>query len=295
MDSFLLAIAGPTLMIVLRLMLMLMPMSHYTVDFNAYNLDFRLGIPLWTSVGQLFSRHALVASVEWFVYGAMWPVHVLVFILFLKGRRSMPANPFFTIPVAGVVGFLLYQLCPVSGPAYAFGPDFARVTPETAQLNWTTLAHAARNGVPSLHAAWAFIAFWSTKRYGIRLRAAMLTFAVLTLVATLGTGEHYVVDLIVALPFAVSIQAMGERAWRWAALNMTLTVLFCLYIRLGLGSAVSPWIPVGLAIVAPAMFLLRGSWGNARSTRRTGKSIGDRLDGSPRFECSEGLLSDRLS
>jgi len=266
MDSFLLAIAGPTLMVVLRLALALMPARGQSVDYNIYDVDVGLGIPLWRLTGQMFSSHPVVAGLCSFIYCAILPVQVLVFMLFLKGSRPMAANPFITIPVAGVLGFLLYQCCPASGPLYAFGPNFARVTSETAPINWATLAHAPRNAVPSLHAAWAFIAFWSTKGYGVRIRTAMLSFALLTLVATLGTGEHYVTDLIVALPFAVSIQAMGERVWGWA-LNMAVTILFCFYIRFGLSAAINPWIPAGLAILVSGTCLMRGAMGYPRSTQ----------------------------
>jgi hypothetical protein len=247
-------------MVVVRLALVMMTMHDQSIDENVYTTDFRLGIPLWKWAGQSFLSSAVLDALCQFVYMAIWPVLVLILVLFLRGGRRMAANPFFTIPVAGVLGFVLYQLCPASGPAYAFGPEFTRVTSQTAQLNSTTLVHAFRNAIPSLHAAWAFIAFWSTKAYGIRTRAVMLAFVLFTLLATLGTGEHYAIDLIVALPFAVSIQAMGERVWGWAAGNMAITILLCLYIRFGLSSAINPWIPVGFAFLVSGTFLFRGCY-----------------------------------
>jgi len=57
---------------------------------------------------------------------------------------------------------------------------------------------AARNCMPSLHFTWAImLAYYSTRR----LRPAFILFAALTAISTLTTGEHYLVDLIAAIPF----------------------------------------------------------------------------------------------
>jgi hypothetical protein len=48
------------------------------------------------------------------------------------------------------------------------------------------------------------------------VRLLYATFCALTFVATLGTGEHYWIDLIAALPFTVAVYAAAHRPWkRW--------------------------------------------------------------------------------
>jgi hypothetical protein len=46
-------------------------------------------------------------------------------------------------------------------------------------------------------------------------RSIALAFLVFTVLATLGTGEHYFVDLMVAFPFALMIQAICAYDLRW--------------------------------------------------------------------------------
>jgi hypothetical protein len=44
------------------------------------------------------------------------------------------------------------------------------------------------------------------------MRAIALLFVVLTVMATLGTGEHYFIDLVVAFPFSLMVQALCSYA-----------------------------------------------------------------------------------
>jgi membrane-associated phospholipid phosphatase len=61
-----------------------------------------------------------------------------------------------------------------------------------------------RNAVPSLHSAWALLIWWSLRYSKNWMRGLATVFLALTLLATLGLGEHYPIDLVVALPFAVA-------------------------------------------------------------------------------------------
>jgi hypothetical protein len=84
---------------------------------------------------------------------------------------------------------------------------------------------AARNCMPSLHLAWALILWRTTVGARAAVRWAAIAFVLVTALATLGSGEHYLVDLIVAAPFAVALLALvtppapsleGVRARAWA-------------------------------------------------------------------------------
>jgi hypothetical protein len=68
----------------------------------------------------------------------------------------------------------------------------------------------ARNGMPSLHLAWTLLAWWYSRGLSVTERAIAFLFLGLTAFATLGTGEHWFADLVVAFPFALMIEALCE-------------------------------------------------------------------------------------
>ena len=68
-------------------------------------------------------------------------------------------------------------------------------------------ADAWPNGMPSLHTASVVLAYWQARPYGFWARIAAAVFLVGTLLAALGMGEHYLVDLIVGLPLSLAVYA----------------------------------------------------------------------------------------
>jgi hypothetical protein len=71
-------------------------------------------------------------------------------------------------------------------------------------------------------------------------------FVVLTLTATLALGEHYVVDLVVAVPFTAFVISFVDRRFQAAAGSMALVLAWISALRLA---------PASVASV-PAAFLL---------------------------------------
>ena len=67
---------------------------------------------------------------------------------------------------------------------------------------------ARLNAIPSLHTAWALLNFWRTYKSRKALRLAATLFLRFTLLATLGLGEQYLIDLVVAVSFAVAVRAV---------------------------------------------------------------------------------------
>jgi hypothetical protein len=95
--------------------------------------------------------------------------------------------------LAAVLAVPCYFLVPAVGPAH-IGEPFA-----------------ARNCVPSLHLTWAMLVWLNARP--VWLRRGTFVFVLLTAFATLATGEHYVLDLILALPFAWVMQQLSKRDW----------------------------------------------------------------------------------
>lgn len=103
------------------------------------------------------------------------------FVLITSPRRMSCAR---TWLIAGLCAPPFYVAFPAVGPAHIGDP------------------YAPRNCVPSLHMTWALLcALYIAPRF----RPVAIVFAVMTALATLGTGEHYLIDLIVALPFTAAI------------------------------------------------------------------------------------------
>jgi hypothetical protein len=61
--------------------------------------------------------------------------------------------------------------------------------------------------MPSLHVAWAVLLARSTSGSRVALRVIAWAFALFTILATIGSGEHYVIDLVAAAPFLVALEA----------------------------------------------------------------------------------------
>jgi hypothetical protein len=64
-----------------------------------------------------------------------------------------------------------------------------------------------RNAMPSLHLACALLVWWNSRTWRLWGRALAGLFLALTALATMGLGEHYFIDLVVALPFTVAMTA----------------------------------------------------------------------------------------
>ena len=96
--------------------------------------------------------------------------------------------------------------------------------------------------MPSMHFGWS-LALWLNSLYlGNRwLRAAMALLVGANVLATLGLGEHYLIDLVVAVPCVMAVQALCTHnlAWddparrRMLAWGGALTLAWLLVLRFG--------------------------------------------------------------
>ena len=93
------------------------------------------------------------------------------------------------------------------------------------------VTNCPRNAIPSLHMTWPLLLFFSCRRRIQKIGASVLV--LLTILATLGIGQHYLVDLVVAVPFALAIHAAFERDWSIAGIGIGLTMVWLLTLRCG--------------------------------------------------------------
>jgi hypothetical protein len=105
--------------------------------------------------------------------------------------------------IGGLLCLPLYAAFPAVGPAH---------------YNWALMvapAGAARNCMPSMHLSWVLLmALNARSRW---LRPATWSYAALMAAATVGLGQHYVVDLIAAVPFTALVQAVARVEWNTKA------------------------------------------------------------------------------
>jgi hypothetical protein len=117
---------------------------------------------------------------------------------------------------------------------------------------------APRNGMPSLHAAWAYLVWFNAANLPTYIRRGFRAFVILTLVATIGLRDaHWLTDLFVALPMAIALQAAfttglswrGAARWRVVIGGAVLVAVWFAVLRLGV-SMVLAWPGLSWALVA---------------------------------------------
>jgi hypothetical protein len=226
-----------------------------TLDSYLYVFDGSLGFQPSFLLGQLFSQYPLVADLARNSYFALPLVIALASAGYLK--HSSPWRLLGILASAGMIGYLLYFVFPAAGPRYFAGSSF----PGSPQSFATLLEmhpgliavriSEPRNAVPSLHMAWALLLWFNSRTLSRATRGLTVTYVALTIIATLGTGEHYLADLGVALPFSVGVQAIWspvQRTARYAVLASVAGITLAWLVALRYGTdlfLLSPAIPWG--------------------------------------------------
>ncbi|MGD0298086.1 MAG: phosphatase PAP2 family protein [Bryobacteraceae bacterium] len=236
-------------------------------DFYLYAFDSGLGLTPGASVVKLFDALPWLQMAASVIYALLLLFPTLYDAWGLRlGQRSSLMTAF---AVGGVCGFIFYQICPGLGPVYVFGSRFPAHLPDPGEFQLAMYHGAgARNAMPSMHMTWALLVWWSAWELTPLARWIATVFATLTFFATLGFGEHYLVDLIVAVPFALLIEAIcALRSERKAALQagavaLAFTLSWLLMLRTTAVAHMPIWagwaMVVGtIAVTVPIQFALR--------------------------------------
>jgi hypothetical protein len=255
-----------------------------TYDLYLYAFDGSFGFQPSFLAGKALAASSVLRVASVIAYISLPFVMALVYALRLSRGAERPSWDLITMfMLAGFGGWVLYNIVPATGPIHAFGADFP----------WRPLPYASlprlflemvpvptsipRNAIPSLHMAWVILLFWSSAGLSRLMRYFLIIYLGLTFIATMGTGEHYFVDLVAAVPFAlliflvVSPHAQMTLAQRLlpAGYAFGMTMMWLLLARFGvkwmLISPILPWAlvlatlavvwlikPVGPAVIAAA-------------------------------------------
>ncbi|HWD00365.1 MAG TPA: phosphatase PAP2 family protein, partial [Candidatus Sulfopaludibacter sp.] len=188
-----------------------------TYDLYLYAADAGFGLPLCAWIGNFVARRPLLLHSCSLVYESLPLAVSLLYAYQRSGKRVLPVRVLPAFLGGGAAAYVLYNILPAAGPHYVFGGAFPNSLPSAAQagLHMVTLGEAARNAVPSMHLACALLIFWCCRALSRWVRAAAALYLVLTILATIGFGEHYVVDLIAAVPYALALAAIcASSGWR---------------------------------------------------------------------------------
>jgi len=165
---------------------------------------------------------------------------VIAIVLSSSDSRKTVAR---ALILCGLLVIPCYLLLPGVGPGHVDEPDL-HVLP--------------RNCIPSAHLAWALLLYWNSDQRGLRYLTGFFVLA--TIVGTMVTGEHYLIDLVLAFPFAVAVQALsGER--RRLAVAAAASVVTLIGITAILYFEHVPMLPLISLVIAGLSFPLGDSIG----------------------------------
>lgn len=268
--------------------------SPQTDDAWLYAFDGSLGFQPSFAVGRIMYDSIFLTRASMLTYLALPFAMAVVCAWHIPvGARRISWYMLTVLLLAGVCGWLLYNVVPGTGPVYAFGRDFPWKPVSYKDLSCSMLTKMTipttipRNAMPSLHVGWAVLLCWGCRKFPAGLRSAVLVFLILTVFATLGSGQHYLIDLVVSVPFALMVQAAAFLAFRdqssaskselviaaLAGLGLTLAWLGVVRfgVELALKSPVIPW-TLMLGTGSAALWLRGGITHGLASTREASAS-----------------------
>jgi len=236
-----------------------------TFDLYLYLFDGSFGFQPSFLAGRGMAASSILRVAAGVTYISLPFVMALVYALRQPKGTERPSWDIITLfLLAGLGGWALYNIVPATGPVYVFGMDFPWRSLPYKSLHRLFLERVPvsgdipRNAIPSLHLAWVVLLYWNAKGVSRALRVFMAVYLVLTVVSTLGTGEHYLVDLVAGVPFAFFVQsvvspghkpATSKRAIT-AGAGLALTLGWLLLVRFGVRwMLVSPALPWSLVVV----------------------------------------------
>jgi hypothetical protein len=176
---------------------------------SVLRLEQRLHLDCELWLNQWVVRHHTIATMlgNFYNLAHIWVTLALIVFLWFK-RRSSYADLRNALVLFNVIGFVVFWTYPVAPPRMLGGyVDVVETTRTLGSFHSGALANAANQlaAMPSLHIAWALwvvVAILRTLQ-GNAWRLVAAAHLVLTVVAVLGTGNHFVLDLLAGAVTAV--------------------------------------------------------------------------------------------
>jgi hypothetical protein len=240
-----------------------------TFDLFLYSFDSSLRVQISFLTGQFLLKNLWLRTASLAIYIALPLPLALVYASQLRRHQQRALAVMLAFLVTGPIGVLCYNMLPACGPVHLFGAAFPWHPLSLADAMHLKVVpvvmKGARNAIPSLHMAWVLLVWWNSRGLARWIRAIALIYVALTVLATLGTGEHYFIDLIVAFPFSLMVQSLcsyslpfREGARRDAFLFGTFATLIWLAllsfsVQIFWSTPILPWTMI-VATIAPSIY-----------------------------------------
>lgn len=260
-----------------------------TYDLYLYLFDGSFGFQPSFLAAKAMAASSFLRIAAALTYVSLPFVMALVYALRLPKDAERPSWDLITLfLLAGLGGWALYNVVPATGPGYVFKMDFPLRPLPYQSLHRLFLEQIPvstdipRNAIPSLHMAWVVLLYWNAKKLSKTLRIFLAAYAALTVFSTMGTGEHYFVDLVAAVPFALFVQsvvspdakAVATRRAAAAVSGIALTLAWLMLARFApkamLSAMLLPWALV--AVTGLAVWKLK-AWFEAQPSATTQSKI----------------------
>ena len=201
----------------MQVLLMAMPVIFYWLcifapvifDENIILFKRTLGVSIGSEAAKFAQKHAEFAGWAGLMYLAL-PLAMIILHIVAKRSLGRDRSTFDLIAAFGIALLFtaLYYFFPACGPRVSFGTLFPDNVARFTDLSSVDVAHCTRNAMPSLHAVWGLVVFLFALNFQWFISIPTGLFTALMLFATVGSGEHYITDLVVALPVVLIVMAV---------------------------------------------------------------------------------------
>jgi hypothetical protein len=207
------------------------------LDLYLFSFDSSLQVQIAFLIGQAYALWPWFRAAGTVFYIALPMVIGLVYAGQLLRDRTRAVSAMMAFLITGPVGVVFYNLLPAVGPIHVFLSEFPWKPIPAGQVTRLLVepipVEGLRNCMPSLHMGWVLLAWWYSRGLSVWERGIAMASVVFTTFATMGTGEHYLVDLVVAFPFAVFLQGLCALGLRWNDRARVTAVWYGLLLTLG--------------------------------------------------------------
>lgn len=214
-----------------------------TYDHFLYAFDGSLGFQPSFWAGRMVTVTPWISAFARTLYEALPLFLVVAYLLEERRGAARARSVFFLMLLVGVCGAACFFLFPAVGAYWIFSKSFPFHPPAVSSVALApTMIGAAvpRNCMPSLHTAWALVVFWAAGNCRFIWRTVLRGLLMVMLLQTL--VFHYLADMVVAVPFTLSLYA--------------LTTAVPLPARLRRGA-------VGFGVLSVAVWMVALRWGTA--------------------------------
>lgn len=179
------------------------------LDLYILAFEDTLGLRLSAAAFQLIIALPIVSQAAIVCYLAL-PFGIAA-VCALRRPEKMEADIVLAFAIATILGFGIYFIFPAVGPPL-FGHTYPESLPPIGTVMPTGVDAGAewpRNSMLSLHTVWALLIWFNVRHFGNVPRRLLRGFSIANIIATMGpAGGHWLTDLMVAVPFAVGVQAL---------------------------------------------------------------------------------------